>query len=546
MKRILFLLIIFLSGLISEGYKNYPFDWSDHFGVITQNGSVMWNEDWMSGVLFFDGTFNYYPKRFGSVISNNIVTVQPGYFLKEKTALDSSYEDSHIKYTQGDYFLDMLDLTANFSDGMRLITWNGFKKTYGGPNGQYILGTVKPIQQAYCIKYQTGQINVTIGHFITSSGIPDTSTNGSMNDRILNASIQIHGSAGNWNWQLHGSQFNQKYKIQHSSWGMPRINYLTRTRIQGKLIRNFSEDTRINAGFEGNIQGLSNSSIFRSRDWGMVFAGIAWQDFTMAGGAIAISNGMAPYYQTKYQKQNTQGGMVIEVNNKPKPMHMLFWSGNKDSLAFENWQSLSFNTWKSIFQLTFHGKIFLTHVQEINQYQINSDLGRSISKAEANIRGGEIGIIWSGFRDWVFSGSFRHVIEPSIITDGIGDWLDFRISGKEKIFKRNMNVSFTVGLTGWLNRDPAISFDPFVGIPLKVNDSVYIPGDRWILQAEVAAKVASLSVTWRINNVFRALQPMLDIIPEEESWISTNYLMHDEQRQLGRLMEIVINWYFQD
>ena len=123
MKRILFLLIIFLSGLISEGYKNYPFDWSDHFGVITQNGSVMWNEDWMSGVLFFDGTFNYYPKRFGSVISNNIVTVQPGYFLKEKNALDSSYVDSRIKYTQGDYFLDMLALTANFSDGMRLITY---------------------------------------------------------------------------------------------------------------------------------------------------------------------------------------------------------------------------------------------------------------------------------------------------------------------------------------------------------------------------------------------------------------------------------------
>ena len=172
-------------------------------------------------------------------------------------------------------------------------------------------------------------------------------------------------------------------------------------------------------------------------------------------------------------------------------------------------------------------------MQEINQYQINSELDRSISKAEPNIGGGEIGIMWSGFHDWVFSGSFRHVIEPSIITDGIGDWLDFRISGKEKIFKRNMNVSFTVGLTGWLNRDPAISFDPFVGIPLKVNDSVYIPGDRWILQAEVAAKVASLSVTWRINNVFRALQPMLDIIPEEESWISTNYLMHDEQRQLG-------------
>jgi len=76
LKRILFLLIIFFSGLISQGYKNYPFDWSDHFGVITKNGSLMWNEDWMSGVLFFDGTFTHYPKRFGSVISYDFVTAQ--------------------------------------------------------------------------------------------------------------------------------------------------------------------------------------------------------------------------------------------------------------------------------------------------------------------------------------------------------------------------------------------------------------------------------------------------------------------------------------
>ena len=109
-----------------------------------------------------------------------------------------------------------------------------------------------------------------------------------------------------------------------------------------------------------------------------------------------------------------------------------------------------------------------------------------------------------------------------------------------------MNVSFSVGLTGWLNRNSAISFDPFIGIPLEVNDSTYTLGNRWILQAEVAAKVASLTFTWRMNNVFQALQPIFGIAPEEESWISTNYLMHDDERQLGRLMEIVIDWYFLD
>ena len=84
MKRILFLLIIFLSVLISQRYKNYPFDWSDHFGLITQNGSAMWNEGWTSGILFFDGTFTHYPKRFGSVISYDFAIAQPGYFFKQR------------------------------------------------------------------------------------------------------------------------------------------------------------------------------------------------------------------------------------------------------------------------------------------------------------------------------------------------------------------------------------------------------------------------------------------------------------------------------
>ena len=81
---------------------------------------------------------------------------------------------------------------------------------------------------------------------------------------------------------------------------------------------------------------------------------------------------------------------------------------------------------------------------------------------------------------------------------------------------------------------------------MKVIDSAYSLGDRWILQAEIAAKVAALTVTWRMNNVYRSLQPILGIDSDEESWITTNYMMHNEQRQLGRLMEIVIDWYFLD
>ena len=43
-----------------------PFDWSGQNGLISVNGQLFWNQDWMSGPLYFDGTFSNYPLRYGS------------------------------------------------------------------------------------------------------------------------------------------------------------------------------------------------------------------------------------------------------------------------------------------------------------------------------------------------------------------------------------------------------------------------------------------------------------------------------------------------
>ena len=125
----------------------------------------------------------------------------------------------------------------------------GFKKTYTGPYSDYSLGILNPIQQSYFIEYNSNHLQAAIGHFVTSSGIPDSSANGSLNDRIFNASILTKGLIRNWEWKLYGSQFNQKYSVDHSSWYNPSNQYLNRSIIQANIINQIKESIIIGFGF---------------------------------------------------------------------------------------------------------------------------------------------------------------------------------------------------------------------------------------------------------------------------------------------------------
>ena len=87
----------------------------------------------------------------------------------------------------------MLSINTEYADKNRLISMNGFKKTYTGPYSDYSLGILNPIQQSYFVEYNSNHLQAAIGNFVTSSGIPDSSANGSLNDRIFNASILTKG-----------------------------------------------------------------------------------------------------------------------------------------------------------------------------------------------------------------------------------------------------------------------------------------------------------------------------------------------------------------
>ena len=46
----------FISSMIfADTIENIPFDWSGQFGFVSHNGTILWNKDWSSNQLFFDG-----------------------------------------------------------------------------------------------------------------------------------------------------------------------------------------------------------------------------------------------------------------------------------------------------------------------------------------------------------------------------------------------------------------------------------------------------------------------------------------------------------
>ena len=532
LKRILFFFYFFSTAILPNEYTNYPFDWTNHFGVISENGRVIWNDDWMYGLLFFDGTFTNYPKRYGLDLDENFSLFKNRNIPNQQYELDTSFVNTRIQYSQGDYYLDMLSVNTEYVDRNRLISMNGFKKTYTGPYSDYSLGILNPIQQSYFVEYNSNHLQAAIGHFVTSSGIPDSSANGSLNDRIFNASILTKGLIKNWEWKLYGSQFNQKYSVDHSSWYNPSNQYLNRSIIQANIINQIKESIIIGFGLSYNFRGLSNIDSFTSNKWGSIYSNISLKHFKIRGGLSSINNKYNPFFNLLFHLGNKNKGLSIKTNKEIKPINELIKINDLNSES-ETTNSIVMNAWYSFSNLTIKSNLFSQNVFQNDNNKIE-------------IQGFDLNLIINIFDNWILSGNMRHLSNPNNFTDGVGNILEFKLLANENLFKNNMTILIDLGLTGWINRKSNISFNPYYCRPILVNDSNFILNDQWSLNSTISIKVSSLKVSWMLNNVLSVLQSSIDSINDEQTMIINNYLLHQNNRNMGRLMQIHIDWYFLD
>ena len=64
----IFLSTLSLSLIFSKNIEALPFDWGGQFGYVNNHGAILWNTDWRSNRLLFDGTWAIYPTMFGPEI----------------------------------------------------------------------------------------------------------------------------------------------------------------------------------------------------------------------------------------------------------------------------------------------------------------------------------------------------------------------------------------------------------------------------------------------------------------------------------------------
>ena len=103
-KFLVFFILSMIHPLFSGSIKIIPYDWVGQFGLFKQNGRVLFNTDWKSKKLLFDGVLSNYPTMYGADIENNFhEQLKPNFIQK---SIDSSIFLSKINYKQGDFSLD--------------------------------------------------------------------------------------------------------------------------------------------------------------------------------------------------------------------------------------------------------------------------------------------------------------------------------------------------------------------------------------------------------------------------------------------------------
>ena len=103
--------------ILADGLDIYQFDWSGQFGLVNHEGAVLWNKDWRSQHLLFDGTWAIYPSMYGPEIDKGFYTNLSGLDRDN----DSLTYHSYFQYDQGDYLLDKFLFAVGYQKNKRSL-----------------------------------------------------------------------------------------------------------------------------------------------------------------------------------------------------------------------------------------------------------------------------------------------------------------------------------------------------------------------------------------------------------------------------------------
>lgn len=552
MNKYFIIIVIFISLVFGQS-DDIPYDWSGQYGVITNNGRLMWNQDWALGVLLIDGTFANYPTCFGSSYKNNFILSNIGDLYNGLHSFtDSSQIKSRIDYYRGDFSYDQLEIDAEFSEKGRIIFLSGFKRTYKGPYGQYTdpQGGNNPLQQSYRIDYSSKNkdelLDISIGYFITDSrlklGDPADFIH---KEKIVSTGIGYSKDFNAWKYKIHGALFQQHYSMDFDSVRA----YLNRFHLNQFISKKITNSALLKLGIEFDNKGLALvDSTKKDRFWSTIYASWEKQSVGIKFGTTIANKELVPYFNifacsVKERTVKWQSNLRYEA----VPKHLFLWKESDDNLdnLFEQWLTVHTDAqinWKSILiniSLNyFHNK----NVDLVHKYYINDEL-IDISN---NLLSGSIATQIPLIRDWKIDVQYRHIFEHNLYSDGIGDRVKIGLTITEKLFKNNLLASLRLWSDAYLNHHQNLGYEGFHSGPFVTDNTKLALSDYWVFNLELSAKISNMTIMWKVNNILQTAKSVTNqLFPN----LNDNYLLITNSNNfppMNRFVTINIIWNFEN
>ena len=522
MKRFI-ISICFIKSLFAQEYI-IPFDWSGQNGFMIQEGALLWNRSWTSGVLLFDGTYSSYPERYGKHTSNKFNLLKIGYLPVFNDLPDSSIVKTHFNYNRGDYNFDKLSLTANYESKDQYININGFKRSDSGNTGHYFhpSGRKTPIHHSYRIDYGVNQgnrqVETSIGRYITSSGLPDSTQNGFENENIISVGLKVSQSVGNWKMNSHFANFMQHRLVQHSSFIDSNYRDINRTLMNIQLE---TKSGRI-FGIQNQSQNVSSNIHNRSLKWTKIYSQQIFKSSSILGGVQLLNSDDTFPFIWEISHYNKYKNIYYEFSSSGSP------SVKHPDLDDPNDNS-SFDYWNRYFMKLGVSSSTLDLSLFFNSTQTGM---KAFEGQNIFMTGGEI--IYSHQSGWSLFSNIASQVDSSILGGG-GTYIQTGIIGKVKLFNDNMIVDLKLWSNMRSESKSSFGYNPLLQIPFENSNSQWIIRDSQILNFEAKANISGVVISYKINNILNAIGTT-----NEKAWFRPNHVYP----QLGRMLQFGVNWDF--
>ncbi len=533
------LLIILLSSFIyGNNLSSLPFDWSGQFGLFNHQGTLLWNNDWYSKSLFFDGTWSVYPTMYGDEIKKDFNFSRTGYkdiFGKN----DNQENDSYFKYDQGDYLLDRFSCGIILKTKRRLASFNGFKRTYSGNKNQYANNSYQPQQQSYVFSYKSNEdqqnLGFTLGHFDTYSGFPDGTEIGLIDNQIITSNLNWGNKLLTSYITLSSDQFYQKYKTKHTLSSYHKSRFLIRKNFELDLIlptnnqnlfANISHNSRsINIDTTVNIK-LNNYLIGYGNDSTKIIFSI-----------FQLSNKFL--FQTSLDFKKKIGPFVAKINYgidyKPiHPYYLLFLNENitKKEIQRKKASALIYYKFKnsrissSFYQINDEEEFW----SMIDSNNVNNLVHRMLSFDYSSII----------FNNTEVKLKYNIQNSDGLYSGGIKNWLEIGLSSNFKVLDDKMIINLNCDFIQLSYGTNKRTLNPIEMVPDLNSSDIYNSNPVNVINTSITAKVNDFIISYESYN-------FIDIIYNSINLNRGNSVYYDPTiPDLGHQTIISIKWAFKD